>query len=370
MGSIIDEQIDIKIGEVRTESIDLSFGEIINLYSQKELIIQPEYQRLFRWSNQQKSRLIESILLELPIPQIFTIENSDGILELIDGLQRLSSVIQFIDANVLDFTDVDGEKLQALKLEGCDQISELNNLTFEDLSLKLKLRIKRSSVRTVIIKRQSKSFLRYEMFKRLNTGGSILAPQEIRNCSSRMLGEPGIKFYTFLQEKSSYLNFKTCIDTLSQSEKEQKVDEELVLRFFAAKNAQDLFRGSVRDWLDTYMEDILLEKIQFDYSSEIRDFDKLFDYLSEILGNGAFVRYRDQSPIGALAPAYFEAVTIGVFRILERLQTVDNIFVRDEIIKVVQSENFKNNVGPGASTRTKLSNRIKCIQEGLTELLD
>ena len=59
----IDERIDAKIGEVRTESIDLSFGEIISLYSQNELIIQPEYQRLFRWSNQQKSRLIESILL-------------------------------------------------------------------------------------------------------------------------------------------------------------------------------------------------------------------------------------------------------------------------------------------------------------------
>jgi hypothetical protein len=366
----IDERIDVKIGEVRTESIDLSFGEIINLYSQKELIIQPEYQRLFRWSNQQKSRLIESILLELPIPQIFTIENSDGVLELIDGLQRLSSVIQFIDANVLNFTDVDGEKLDSLKLEGCDQISELNDLTFEDLSLRLKLRIKRSSVRTVIIKRQSKSFLRYEMFKRLNTGGSILAPQEIRNCSSRMLGEPGIKFYTFLQERTSYLNFKTCIDPLSQSEKEQKGDEELVLRFFAAKNAQDLFRGSVRDWLDTYMEDILLEKIQFDYSTETQDFNKLFDYLSQILGDGAFVRYRDQSPIGALAPAYFEAVTIGVFRVIENLQTVDIASVRAEIIKIVQSDGFKDNVGPGASTRTKLSNRIRCIQDGLTQLLD
>lgn len=364
----IDERIDAKIGEVRTESIDLSFGEIISLYSQNELIIQPEYQRLFRWSNQQKSRLIESILLELPIPQIFTIENSDGVLELIDGLQRLSSVIQFIDANVLNFTDIDGEKLKSLKLEGCDQISELNNLTFEDLSLRLKLRIKRSSVRTVIIKRQSKSFLRYEMFKRLNTGGSILAPQEIRNCSSRMLGEPGIKFYTFLQERSSYSNFKTCIDTLSQSEKEQKGDEELVLRFFAAKNAQDLFRGSVRDWLDTYMENILFGEIQFDYSTETQDFNRLFDYLSQILGSGAFVRYRDQSPIGALAPAYFEAVTIGVFRILEILENLDNSSVRDEIIKIVQSNSFKDNIGPGANSRTKLSNRIGCIQEGLNQL--
>jgi uncharacterized protein with ParB-like and HNH nuclease domain len=124
----IDERIDAKIGEVRTESIDLSFGEIINLYSQNELIIQPEYQRLFRWSNQQKSRLIESILLELPIPQIFTIENSDGVLELIDGLQRLSSIIQFIDANVLNFTDVDGEKLGSLKGSSGFRVISLTNV--------------------------------------------------------------------------------------------------------------------------------------------------------------------------------------------------------------------------------------------------
>jgi uncharacterized protein with ParB-like and HNH nuclease domain len=367
----IDEQIDKKIGEVRTDSIDLSFGEIINLYSQKELIIQPDYQRLFRWSNQQKSRLIESILLELPIPQIFTIENPDGVLELIDGLQRVSSVIQFIDAEKLDFTDVEEKKLEPLQLEGCDQIPELNGKTFENLSLRLKLRIKRSSVRTVIIKRQSKPFLRYEMFKRLNTGGSILSPQEIRNCSSRMVGEQGIQFYSFLQEKSSYSSFINCTETLSQEEKEQKGDEELVLRFFAAKNAQDLFHGSVRDWLDSYMEQILLNKINFDYEVEERDFNHIFDYLNRILGNGSFVRYRDhRAPIGALAPAYYEAVTIGVFQMLEQVQNIEDALVKDKIIQILQSEDFKKNIGPGANTKTKLSNRIKNIQNGLLELLE
>ena len=78
----LEEQIDQKIGEVRTESLDLSFGEIANLRKAGELIIQPEYQRLFRWEPEQKSRLIESILLELPIPQIFVIENADGVMNL------------------------------------------------------------------------------------------------------------------------------------------------------------------------------------------------------------------------------------------------------------------------------------------------
>ena len=213
--SDIAEKIDEKIGEVRTDTLDLSFGEIVNLHSQNELIIQPDYQRLFRWSDEQRSRLIESILLELPVPQIFVIENEDGVLELIDGLQRVCSVIQFIDPTKLE--------LDSLVLIGCDLITDLNDNKFNDLPLSLRLRIKRSSVRTVVIKRQSKSFLRYEMFKRLNTGGTSLSPQEIRNCSSRMLGEEGVKFYSFLQYKAQSEHFKNCIETISQSDFYKKV---------------------------------------------------------------------------------------------------------------------------------------------------
>src|SRR6185369_5990798 len=99
--------------------LDLSYGEIVNLHANKELIIQPEYQRLFRWSPEQKSRLIESILIELPIPQIFVIENADGVYELIDGLQRISSVLQFVDPTAIG--------LDGFALEGCDIIPDLND---------------------------------------------------------------------------------------------------------------------------------------------------------------------------------------------------------------------------------------------------
>ncbi|WP_027360761.1 DUF262 domain-containing protein [Desulforegula conservatrix] len=74
--------------EIRTTAVDFSFGELLNLHNDKEIIIRPEYQRLFRWTNEQRSRLIESIILGLPIPPIFLIEGEHGVLELIDGLQR------------------------------------------------------------------------------------------------------------------------------------------------------------------------------------------------------------------------------------------------------------------------------------------
>jgi uncharacterized protein with ParB-like and HNH nuclease domain len=106
------KQIEKSSGDIRTEAVDFTFGEIVNLHRDKEIIIQPDYQRLFRWSSEQRSRLIESILLELPVPQIFFIENNDGVLELIDGLQRISSVIQFLDPEALDFGNSDARRLR------------------------------------------------------------------------------------------------------------------------------------------------------------------------------------------------------------------------------------------------------------------
>lgn len=361
MPATIDEIIDKKIGEVRTDALDLSFGEIVNLYSNKELIIQPEYQRLFRWTFEQRSRVVESILLELPIPQIFVIENQSGVIELIDGLQRVSSVIQFIDPKVLD--------LEPLRLIGCDLILDLNGKLYDDLSLTLKLRIKRSSVRTVVIKRQSSSFLRYEMFKRLNTGGSGLMPQEIRNCTARMLGDDGVHFYEFLQKCAGMEHFTNCTETLSSSDREQKADEELVLRFFATKNAQDMFHGSVRDWLDDYMESVLLGRSKFDYAKELIDFSDVFETLDRTIGPGAFVRYRGTAPVGGLAPAYFEAVTIGTYRNFPNAMDADPDKFRRAIAETVQTEDFRRTTGPGANSREKLEGRIATVQQAIKAII-
>jgi hypothetical protein len=351
----IEEQIDQKIGEVRTEPLDLSFGEIINLHSTKELIIQPEYQRLFRWSVEQKSRLIESILIELPIPQIFVIENKNGVYELIDGLQRICSVLQFIEPAHLD--------LEPFALEGCDIIKDLNGKLFKGLPLSLRLRIKRSTLRTIVIKRQSKSFLRYEMFKRLNTGGAILAPQEIRNCSARMLGEEGSHFYSFLQKLTDNLHFTKTTATLSQADLDQKGNEELVLRFFAAKNAQDNFRGSVRDWLDEYMEAVLLKKLSFSYNDEKSQFESTFGCIAEKLGETAFVKFRGKEPIGGLAPAYFEAITVGCFKAISAMKSKSGPTVKRALIKLVQSPEFREVTGPGANSKTKLETRIHLVED-------
>lgn len=353
----LEDEIAARVGEVRTDSFDLSFGEIANLHVNKELIIQPEYQRLFRWSLQQKSHLIESILLELPVPQIFVIENQDGVLELIDGLQRVSTILQFMEPQSI--------RLDPLTLDGCTLVPGLNGLLFSQMPLSLRLRIKRSPIRTVVIKKQSKGFLRYEMFKRLNTGGANLEPQEIRNCSSRMLGERGIAFYNTLVELSLQPDFAACADYLPQPDKEKKAAEELVLRFFAAKNFLDGFKGSVRDWLDTYMENVLLEKLPFDTDAEVGTFLKVMTFARENLGETAFLRYRGDNPTGSLPPAYFEAISIGIESTFDQIQGKNPASLREKVTELVQTEAFRGVTGPGANSKEKLKTRIQLAAAAL-----
>ena len=260
--------------------------------------------------------------------------------------------------------------LEPLVLTGCDIIKELNGLKFDDLELSTKLRLKRSPVRTVVIKKQSKSFLKYEMFKRLNTGGEILAAQEIRNCSARMVGSAGEKFYSFIKELSLDDNFINATDTISQAGLDKKINEELVLRYFATKNATDLFKGSVRDWLDDYMESVMLEKVDFNFKKEERIFKKLFKFINNVMADGAFVKYRGELPVGALAPAYFEAVTLGFLNSQKSISAVDPNAIKGELIEVLQSGEFRELTGPGANSRPKLLGRIQLVEDALMELVE
>jgi hypothetical protein len=335
--------------------------------------VSPEYQRLFRWSEEQQSRFIESVLLRIPVPQVFTIEREDGKLELVDGLQRVSTIIHFLGhEEVTDeiyrkyFTDSD-----VLGLTGCEVIADINGLTYDNLPLKNRLEIKRSHVRMVIVKRQSDTFFRYELFKRLNTGGSLLSDQEIRNCSARMIGDAGINFYEFLIACANTDSFKTCTENLFDTIKEQKGDEELVLRFFALKNGLNCFKKSVRDWLNDYMDSVIISRNgnTFDYNAEKKIFDDTFGIISSIFGGDAFLRYKNGLPVGGLAPAYYEAVSMGFCRNIQSIDLLQQESIsrkiKEAIIAKIQSDEFRSCTGSGANTQEKLSRRISLMENAV-----
>lgn len=346
-------ETDLLDREIRTTAVDFSFGELLNLHNDKEIVIRPEYQRLFRWSQEQRSRLIESIILGLPIPPIFLVEGPFGVLELIDGLQRTSSVLQFLDHNAI------GEP--ELELVGCDIIDELNGKTFSGLPLAVRLKIKRSPIRATIINKSGDAFVKYEMFKRLNTGGSLLSAQEIRNCSSRMIDGGGV-FYDAIQEMAKYPAFVEATSRLPETVKARRADEELVLRFFAVTLFRDQYHGNIEEWLDSIMESILFERVEFDLVRQKENFEKTFELVYEKLGNAAFTRFTDDGePTGRLAPAYYEATAHAFSSCSDSIAVLNAGEVREKLIAAYSDQRFLESTGPGANTISKLEQRIQVV---------
>lgn len=356
--------VESKIEKIRTRSLDLSFNELLDMYENQELIISPEYQRLFRWSEGSQSRFIESLILEMPVPPIFVIELEEGVYELIDGLQRISSYLHFRGK----LPTREG----SLVLVDCDIVPELNSLTFDNLPKALEIKLKRNFIRVEILRKESDQRLRYYMFKRLNTGGENLSEQEIRNSTIRLLDN---EFNNFIIELSQNEDFKECIENLSEEKVEQKYDQELVLRFFAFKNYRDKYVHDVRDFLTEYMEaasDPDNKKIIINYVEEKRVFNKTFKILKKSLGNQSFSGINKQGNLVSRFLIYhFEAFCIGIQSYLDNLdenndEQMDKLSI---LFKGIKSDiEFKSiTTGGGKNYAKPLNQRINFVEEKLRE---
>ncbi|WP_374147422.1 DUF262 domain-containing protein, partial [Sphingomonas sp. 28-63-12] len=212
----LNEQIELARTEIVSDGYEMSVGELLNLYRDNELKINPEYQRLFRWSQTSKTRFIESLLLGIPIPPIFVFQDEDGIWELIDGLQRISTILQFVGV----LGGARAEELGVLTLEGTNYLPDLAGKLWEPsapnaddgIGQAQQLQIKRARVRVEILKKESDAKAKYELFQRLNTGGAPLTEQEVRNCVAVMINE---EFHAWLINIAKYENF---VSTTAQTE--------------------------------------------------------------------------------------------------------------------------------------------------------
>ncbi|RYG72968.1 DUF262 domain-containing protein [Lentibacillus lipolyticus] len=365
--------VDSKIDMVRTRTLDLSFNELLDMYENGELEISPEYQRLFRWSEEKQSRFIESLILEMPIPPIYVIEMEEGVYELIDGLQRLSSYLRFRGA-----LEVEDNEDQYLRLTDCDIVEGLNGYTYNDLPKALQIKLKRNFIRVEIIRKGSDQRLRYYMFKRLNTGGEMLSEQEIRNSTIRLLDNT---FNDFIIRMSENPNFRTCIEFLTDEKKEKKYDQEYVLKFFAFKNYRDHYKKNITPFLTDYMEavsysqiDSQNDAIDFNYDKEGKVFIKTFAILNQALGENAFARVQNEKFVVSLTPTHFEAFTMGIQKYLEQLDETDEQQMKalGNLIKEIKSDKAFQRVaaGGGKNTANFLKQRIEFVEEKVGEWLN
>lgn len=359
--------IDSKLAKVHTQSLDLSFNEILDMFKTKELDINPDYQRLFQWSEGAQSRFIESLLLEMPVPPIYVIEEEEGRYLLIDGLQRISSYLHL--RGELDATHLDPPVHREDKLifSDCDIVEELNGKTFDDLGTALQIRLKRAFVRVEVVRKGSDPRFKYHMFKRLNTGGQLLTDQQLRNCTIRLL-DPG--FNDFVAELSRTDAFRATTQPLSQQDRLGAFDQELVLRFFAMKNYRAAFKHDVGDYLTEYMEKVSdpAVALPFDRAVERATFERTFSVLDASLGQEAF-SYANKAGEGltrSFSVYHYEGITLGMQSRIDNLdpgnadqmRTIRNLLMGVKL----DPEFIRMTRGGGKNSPGQLRERILFVQ--------
>ncbi|MGW3026340.1 GmrSD restriction endonuclease domain-containing protein [Streptomyces sp. NPDC001221] len=366
------QSVDRKITAIRTKSNDFSFNELADMYESEELIIDPEFQRMFRWTEGAQSRFIESLLLELPVPPIFLIEREDRVYELIDGLQRISSFLHFRGE-----LSVEGTLLEPLVLSDCDIVPELNGHTYSSLPRALEIKLKRSYIRAEILRKESDPRLRYYMFKRLNTGGEQLSKQEVRNATIRLLSND---FNQFIIELARNRNFSYCVETITEKARAERFDHELVLRFFTFKNVGATYKHDIADFLTDYMEAVSDPSglVQFDFAHEREVFEKTFEVLhkvGEATGFGPRIMgtvSKKGDPRWQFSVYHFEGIALGLQRVIDQIDPSngDHITSLASVVKKGKSDpEFLQATGGGKNDRISLQVRVGYFSDRFAEAL-
>lgn len=325
-------QIDARRKEIFTDSYPMSIGELVNLYKDGEIDINPSFQRFFRWSHQQKVSLIESVLLGIPIPSIFVAQRDDGVWDLVDGLQRISTILSLMG----ELKDDKGNLQPPLTLKGTKYLPGLDGKVWSgdennEIEKSIKMAFKREKIEIKIIKKESDVNTKFELFQRLNTGGSELSEQEVRNCLLIMLDKDA---YDCLDELSKYQSFR---DSVSITERlcDERYDMELVLRLFVLgnSNAQEL-RGieEVSEYLTNKVTDFTSDR--FDWNSESEFFKKTFDLIYEVMEDDSFKKFDFQRGAfrGGFHLSAYEVLATGVYKSLKC-----GVVSEDEIRKTIKS---------------------------------
>jgi hypothetical protein len=360
------EEIKTESQVISTDAYSMSIGELVSMYKNGEINIRPEFQRYFRWSLEQKSRLIESVLLGIPLPPIFVQQNEDGKWELVDGLQRVSTFLEVM-GELLDSSI--GNKKPPLTLLKTKHLPSLDGCSWNCEGAKkipdeVKLKIKRARIDINIILDKSNVSAKYELFQRLNTGGSIATEQEVRNCLLIMANNKFFKWISSLREDVNFVNSSNLSERLI----EEQYDMELITRFFIFKNIDESKLSKIND-LSSFLDDRIIEIAsdkKFNYKLEKKIFKSVFFKLNSALEENAFKKYdlKKEKPVGSFLISVFEIMALGLGYHHGRM---DNI-TEDDIVKVHKSLfSGKSGASTGMRASTRLSTTIKLGRERFNE---
>ncbi|MEN5204502.1 DUF262 domain-containing protein [Stenotrophomonas sp. TWI700] len=358
----LQQQINDKRRDIKTDGYPMSIGEWVSMYESLELDIHPEFQRFYRWSEAQKSGLIESILLGIPLPPIFVSQREDGVWDVVDGLQRLSTIFQFMGI----LKDEEGKPVGPLVLSGTKYLPALKGVvwgeegeeTEKSMPKELRLLVKRSKIGASIVLKESDESAKYDLFQRLNTGGSELSPQEVRNCLMVMINK---EFYEWIRQFRANEAF---IETTALSDRplEEAYDTELALRFlvFGTISVSELKSiGDIGVFLTDRMTEIAGAK-RFGKAAASKLFNQTFAIIQDAMGDDAFKRYNASKGRheGGFLLSLFEVVALGVAYNLSEKTLCDTSLIRERAQSVWSSESFTRWATSGMTATRRLPHLI------------
>ncbi|SNQ49590.1 conserved hypothetical protein [Frankia canadensis] len=360
----LEEQISIRAKEIHTDGYPMSIGEVLSLYRDGDIEIHPEFQRIFRWDGDQKSSLIESILLGIPIPPIFVSQRTDGVWDVIDGVQRLSTVLQFVGV----YRDESGVISEPLTLSSTEYLPDLDGYRWEIsgpgsrvFSDAMRRDFKRAKLEFRIIRKESDSNAKYDMFQRLNAG-TRLSEQEARNCLLVMLNRA---MYTEITRLSSTSDFRVVCQVSDQKEN-QAYYQELVLRFFCQADygggSSELpkeFGEYVTSWMRSAADAFGGPQSQV----EPLVFDRTFHLLADSLGDDAMRRWDGRRHLGPFSIACFEFVTAGVCANIDLWESRSSTDLAARIRGIWSAPQFRDTSGTGVSPRRRFPRLVLRARE-------
>ncbi|MEB3438788.1 DUF262 domain-containing protein [Pseudomonas sp. A2] len=299
MNDVEDQIIELKKA-VAYDSKDFTIEILVKKYldgineNQNEIFV-PDYQRDFVWDTSRQSRLIESIVLGLPIPPIFVAENKDGRLEIVDGSQRVRTLSAFLE--------------NQLTLESLEKVTKLNGMSFNDFDVSRKRKFNNMTITVIVLSENATEEVKNDLFERINKGSDILRNMETRKGIYRG------KFTDFIYDEcAKNLKFRDSI-ILSNTVRNRQEHEELVLRFFALIDTRPKyheFSRSVSKALDSYMDGKRETFTEEEKQHKLFIFNRMVDFVSD---NFEFGFSKSQGK--EVSRIFFEAVSVGCHFALE-----------------------------------------------------
>ena len=348
-----------------TDSYSMSIGEVISLYQNGEIDIHPEFQRFFRWTEEQKSKLIESILTGIPLPSFFVAADADGRWDVLDGVQRLSTIFSFLGV----YKNVDDNLAEKLKLTSLDNLKNFNGLTIDKLPEEIIRTFRREKINIVIIKTESDEHSKYELFQRLNTNGSSLSDQEVRNCILIMHDH---NFFKWFDTLSQNLNFKNSI-CISESLELERYHQELLARFivFTNRNIENSEDNSKLNKIGQHITEELL-KIAPDLDQEKfkTKFELVFKKFNEALAERSFYTFDSEKNThkGPFRLTVFETLALGIGQLsLEQIHQLNAEKIKKVSESLSSNEIYNKYHGSGVNASRRLKPLIQLGKDLFTK---